>query len=63
MFQMLKWLFKSMLKFLNFLYNNIRIISWEHVNKFEINLMNKKYFKKIVKQLKVMFLNNEKLIK
>jgi len=27
------------------IYNNIHKISWDHVNKFEINLMNKKFSK------------------
>jgi hypothetical protein len=63
MFQMLKWLIKLELKFLDFLYNNMHIIFSEHLNKFEINLMNKYYSNFFVKQLKVMLLNNEKLIK
>ncbi len=34
-----------------YLYSNVHNISWEHVNKFEINLMNKNYRKKNFKTL------------
>jgi hypothetical protein len=40
-FHMLKWLFTLVLKFLDsIIYNNIYNISWGHVNKLKINLMN-----------------------
>jgi hypothetical protein len=47
-----KWKFKLVLNFWICLFNNIHNISWDrHVNKFIINLMNKKYLILKKKQL------------